>query len=1208
MDNPIKYSEFFSPDGSLDELVKKLENIDKTFEGMKNSVVAAAKELEAALKKVNTTTDEGREQTKKGASDADKLKKAYDDLTKSQSENATELIRLKRELAEQNKLNKLTEKLNNATEDSFDALSAQYALNTLQLNKMSKAQREATKEGKDLEAQTKAIYEEMKRLQSNTGAKQLNVGNYPDIESIKAQMAGYAESLKDITGLNTQFGSSLLNLSQSGAGTNTLFTTLSSGVKAFGQTLLGLLTNPVFLTIAGIASVGAAFKFWFDYNQGLAEATKLTQQFTGKSGDDLKAYRNDVQAVADMYGKDFKDVLQSTNAVSKQFGISQEEALKNVKDGFIAGADANGEFLENLKEYPAYFKEAGISASQFVAITTQANKAGIYSDKGIDAIKEGNLRIREMTTATAAALDGIGINSKKVQKDLQSGSKTTFQVMQEVSKKLNELPESSAAVGTAIADVFGGPGEDAGLQYLKTLKDIDTNLDNVKKSTGELGQLQERQLESQKELNNVTAGFFDATGGTFESLIANSKIFINEMLVGMIKGVVSLANYFIDLYNESTVFRAGVQAVTTAFNVLWNTTKSFFTYMFDNLKALGSILKGVFTLNFDEIKGAFDQLGKDTIKLTKNIVAGTVKEVENGFGRMRKKIKPITIGLQVGTPENPNPTPTGNGKPKPPPAKPKSDKDLEAIRKLNLDAVRKYEDSITNLENDELKKRRDQTQLNYDRQIEDLKHQLKTEKNLTATGKEAITKTLKNLESERDNELEKIYKDIKKRDDDKRLLALNTEKQAIQLRLDAVKKGSSDELALRAELIEQERKIALQENSVKPRDQQQTAEAINATFNFRRDLLKDEYGQLKLLQFDQQQDLQQSEFDLLRKTEAEKTRFRLTQEKTRLQKILELNMTAFTKLSAAEVASIQNTIAKIDKELGKVRDTDVDLYSLLGINLDDAEKEAIATSTQFAIGQVQNFLQAKIDAANKGVETAKTEVDAAKNALNTELQARANGYASNVAQAQKDLDLAKKTQDKALKQQEQARKQQAAIDTLTQVSSLVTAVAKIWGTVGNPFIAIPAIALMFGSFALAKIKAGQAAKQKTYGDGGFEFMDYGGSHASGNDIGIGTTAKGEDRRMERGETLAVFNKRNTRKYRRHIPGIVNAINRGTFEKTYMQAYSGLGNISVQNSSDVDMRKTEGYLKDIRNQGERRILTDGKGRTIEKYKNLTRIYT
>lgn len=150
--------------------------------------------------------------------------------------------------------------------------------------------------------------------------------------------------------------------------------------------------------------------------------------------------------------------LIATNALSKQFGISANEALQLVKDGFLSGADANGEFLDTLKEYPAYFKEAGISADQFVAIVAQTNKMGIFSDKGVDAIKEANLRLREMTTATAAALDGIGISSEQVQKDLQTGTKTTFDVIQDVSAKLAELPDNAATVGAAIADIFGGPG------------------------------------------------------------------------------------------------------------------------------------------------------------------------------------------------------------------------------------------------------------------------------------------------------------------------------------------------------------------------------------------------------------------------------------------------------------------------------------------------------------------------------------------------------------------------------------------------------------------------------------------------------------------------------------------------------------------------------------------------------------------------------
>ena len=123
-----------------------------------------------------------------------------------------------------------------------------------------------------------------------------------------------------------------------------------------------------------------------------------------------------------------------------------------------------------------------------------------------------------MTTATAAALDGIGISSTQVQNDLQTGAKTTFQVMQEVSAKLAELPDSAQSVGTAIADIFGGPGEDAGLQYLRTLKDISTDLDTVKSKAGELGRLQEEQLQSEIELQNALAGLFDATGGSFERL------------------------------------------------------------------------------------------------------------------------------------------------------------------------------------------------------------------------------------------------------------------------------------------------------------------------------------------------------------------------------------------------------------------------------------------------------------------------------------------------------------------------------------------------------------------------------------------------------------------------------------------------------------------------------------------------------------------
>lgn len=118
--------------------------------------------------------------------------------------------------------------------------------------------------------------------------------------------------------------------SQAGQGSlQSFFSNAGSSAKAFGQSLLALLSNPVFLAIAGIVGVGVAFKFWYDYNKGLEEATKLTKQFTNLSGNELKSYRNEVQGVADAFDKDFKEVLEASNAVAKQFGITQRGSFES---------------------------------------------------------------------------------------------------------------------------------------------------------------------------------------------------------------------------------------------------------------------------------------------------------------------------------------------------------------------------------------------------------------------------------------------------------------------------------------------------------------------------------------------------------------------------------------------------------------------------------------------------------------------------------------------------------------------------------------------------------------------------------------------------------------------------------------------------------------------------------------------------------------
>lgn len=669
---------------------------------------------------------------------------------------------------------------------SLKSLRAQLSNLTGDYDSLSQKEREAAS-GKELRDKINGITESIKGAEEETGRFYRNVGNYK-------------ESLKGFLGMNNAFASSLLDIADNGDGLKGFFSGIDTQVKAFGQSLLGLLSNPVFAAIAGIAGVATAFKFWYDYNKGLVEATKLTQQFTGKNGEDLKQYRNEVQAVADTFGKDFKETLIAANTVAKQFGITQEESLNLIKDGFVAGADANGEFLDNLKEYPAYFKEAGISADQFIAITTQANKNGVFSDKGIDAIKEANLRIREMTTATATALDGIGISSKKVQADLRSGATTTFEVMQKVSEKLNQLPESSSAVGSAIADIFGGPGEDAGLKYLQTLKDIDTNLSTVKGGAGELGRLQEEQLESQLKLQNALSSLFDMTGGDFERMTTEAKIFVNDGLVSIIQGIQEAVNWFKELYNGSQYVRSGVSTMSFAFQTLFQLLKALFGFALENFKLLGNIIKSALTLDLSGLESGIKQWAgriKDITKETIDTVYVAAKEAVNNTRNGK---------LQVGTPDSTTKETNGSQTTvsKTPSSLKTNAQIKEAIeaKKKELQEVRKAEDEMLKIVKDNREKQTKEINYQYDRQIEDLKQRLLTEKNLTPKARAEIDKQIKALAQQKKDALNKLSDEQLAKD-------IANRQKLIETELAGVKAGSDQEYQLKMQQLAEQRDAEL---------------------------------------------------------------------------------------------------------------------------------------------------------------------------------------------------------------------------------------------------------------------------------------------------------------------------------------------------------------------------------------------------------------
>lgn len=503
----------------------------------------------------------------------------------------------------------------NEQEGSLKQLRAQLSNATKAYDEMSRAERDSSK-GQEMQEHIQDLIEELKEAEEATGRFQRSVGSYYD------SMMKAADDLQntEFFGFDVVDDTGIGKVMEMGKSVEDLKVKFG----ALKNTALSLLTNPYFLAMAGVAGAGMAFKWWYDYNKGLMEATRLTQQFTGLTGDEMKSVRNEVLAVSNTFGLEFTETMQSANTMSKAFGISVSESLKIMQDGLVSGANANGEFLDTIKEYPRYFKEAGLNAEEMVAISTQATKEGIFSDKGVDTIKEGNLRLREMTTATAAALDGIGISSKQVQTELQNGSKTTFQVMQEVANKLKELPQSSAAVGSAIANIFGGPGEDAGLAYIEMLGNIELDMDKVKAKSGDLAKAQEDELNATKELQDAMASLFDYTGGGFENMKAQLSTIAKKSLTAVIKGVVQAINYFIDWYNDSLLLRGIINALGTSFRLMWNAIKLVCNLGIDAFKRMGfaakgmlDILEGIVTFDLSKAQKGFKKIFD---------ISGTIKE------------------------------------------------------------------------------------------------------------------------------------------------------------------------------------------------------------------------------------------------------------------------------------------------------------------------------------------------------------------------------------------------------------------------------------------------------------------------------------------------------------------------------------------------------------------------------------------------------
>lgn len=306
---------------------------------------------------------------------------------------------------------------------------------------------------------------------------------------------------------------------------------------------------------------------------------------------------------------------------------------------------------------------------------------------------------------------------------------------------------------------------------------------------------------------------------------------------------------------------------------------------------------------------------------------------------------------------------------------------------------------------------------------------------------------------------------------------------------------------------------------------------------------------------------------------------------------------------ALELARIQ-----IADELERSKPPD-DIYDLLGIDFGKTGETQMKSALQMAKDELLAFAAFRTQIADQNVENSNREVEEAQRALEIQMQNQSQGSASRIKAAEKELEEAKKRQAKALSEQQKAQRAERRLQTIQQAANLVTASAKIWGQLGFP-AALPALAIMWGSFIASKVRAEKLAKS-TNRKGTYLDLDFGDSHESGNDIPFGVSRDGKSvLTAERGESMAVFTAQARRKYGSTLPMLVDAINRNKaeidFGKIAGEGVTGGGSQAITvNTSNGQM---ETHLKKIaENTGRETMAFDGKGRMIVKYKNqITKI--
>jgi len=1194
--NPIYYRDLITPDNSITNLIAQLDALIAKYDAAKSDIQGAAAEAAKSMQNLSGATDAQRQSITALATESEKLAAHYEKYNKEERELYRQKQSVIQATKEQQRIDKLLVEINNSAEGSYKRLSAQYRLNKIRLNEMTAEQRRSTEAGRKLETETRLMYEEMSRLQKATGKYTLEVGHYEN--ALRALPGPIGQVVSGFSNMRGQLGAISSSGLPLGAKALQGFTTVLTGTVGLLMLFVRHLTgsaktlrefeqaNANLSTILGVTRkdmqglVDSALQLGRTTEYTASQVTQLQTELAklGFGQGSIMAMQKSVLQFATAVGANLGEAASVAGATLRAFNLTSadtEEVLATLAVATNKSALSFSRIQDSIGRVFPVANAFGLTVKDTTALL------GALANAGFDA--------SSAATATRNIILNLSDASGKLAKRL-GGSVRTFD---EIFEALIKLRDSGIDLGEALelTDKRSVAAFSAFLSGAESTRELRASLEDV---SGELDRIQGERLNTvegatkllKSAWEGLTLAFQESQGTIRETIEWLTK------LVGQVQRLLfptqTITSEWADKYMED--FR----------HVVENTSR-------EGAKAT---IEGVTSQVREEYFAAREAL-ENASPFNAGKRAKAEEEAERKYMGLMKARQQILD--QMANEDEERARQRQSDSENEAKKKEEADKKALAAAKKAAEQAKKQRVADRRAVVEAINLEIAATEAGTDKMLRlrldkvEAERQLELEQNRQKTVSERQDEAAINAKyNQKRIEAEKAFNvEVSKLN----VQRLQAEQQAIQLEIAITEEGSEEMLRLRLENIDKQREIEIEQNRQKDEKVRQSEKAINAKYDAMRLKESADFNN-KLAQRDMEaaRNLAQAEFDLLDKNERQKTLFRLAQEKRRLEDVLKLNETATKKMTEDEIKAIKATIEGIEKETARLGYRN--LFEVFGLSLDSGQQDALNTALNSVKDSLSEIADAWLSAADAAVAAADKQVDAAQKVLDAQIEARNQGYANEVETAQKELALAQKNREAALKDQQRAQRAQALMDSATQASSLVTASANIWKAFsgGGPIgiaAAIAAMAVMWGSFAAAKLKAAQVTKSEQYGEGTVELLE-GGSHASGNDIDLGVKRDGTRRRAEGGEFFAVINKRSSRRFRGVIPDVINSLNDGSFADRYRRANASLSGAAVgMVVAGTDVSNLERDVAAIRRQGDETRTVDQMGNVVIRYKNLTR---